>query len=68
MKKITSVTIHTTSEGERVSYTYSEITDDGVVVSENNRQSRIVLDTEANQNILGYIAGIKSYVAGKLEE
>lgn len=69
IKQLTSVTMHTTSEGQRISYTYSEINEEtGQIISENNRESRIVLDTEANAEVLGHIAGIKSYVEGKLSE
>lgn len=69
IKQLTSITMHTTSEGQRLSYTYSEIDEtEGVIISENNRESRIVLDIEANSEVLTHIEGVKSYVEGKLAE
>ena len=68
MKKITSVTMHTTSEGQRLSYTYSVIDENsGAVTSENNRASRVVLDIPANKDVLVNIAAINSYINGKME-
>lgn len=69
MKKITSVTMHTTSEGERLSYTYSDIDENtGFVFSDNNRKSLIVLDIQANKDVLADIAAVKAYVEGKMYE
>lgn len=51
MKKITSFTAHITGEGQRISYTYSEIDDDGNVTSQNNRGNFIVSDTEVQSAI-----------------
>ena len=68
MKKITSITMHTTSEGQRLSYTFSVIDEaTGAVVSGNNRESLVVLDIPANQQVLEQIAGIQAYVKGKME-
>lgn len=68
MKKITSVTMHTTSEGQRLSYTYSVIDEDtGAVISSNNRESLVVMDIPANKKILADVAEITDYVAEKLE-
>lgn len=68
MKKLTSVTMHTTSEGQRLSYTYSVIDEDtGTVISDNNRESRIVLDIPKNADVLAHIAGVKAFVSEKLE-
>lgn len=44
-KKITSFTAHTTAEGERLSYTYSEIDENGNLVKSNERATCIVLDS-----------------------
>lgn len=44
MKKITSITILTTAEGKRISATYSDIDEDGKILSENNRVNRVVVD------------------------
>lgn len=51
IKKITSFTAHTTAEGERLSYTYSEIDNNGTVVKSNERATCIVLDTEIQECI-----------------
>lgn len=68
MKKITSITMHTTSEGQRLSYTYSVIDENtGSVVSSNNRESLVVLDIPANKDALAAIGAVMSYVAEKLE-
>ena len=68
MKQITSVTMHTTSEGQRLSYTYSVIDENtGTVISENNRESRVVLNIPSNQTVLDAILTINSYVGDKLE-
>lgn len=45
MKKLTAIATVTTAEGERVSYTYTELDERGNVVSQNNRASFIVLDS-----------------------
>jgi len=45
MKKLTAIATVTTAEGERVSYTYTELDESGNVVSQNNRASFIVLDS-----------------------
>lgn len=68
MKKITSVTMHTTSEGQRLSYTYSVIDENsGSVISENNRESLVVLDIPANKEVLENIAAINNYINKKME-
>lgn len=68
MKKLTSVTSHTTSEGQRLSYTFSVIDEGtGAVVSSNNRESLVVLDIPANREVLEAIKTVNEYVAGKLE-
>ncbi len=44
MKRITSYTHLTTGEGERLSYTYSEIDEGGKLLSQNNKKNIVVLD------------------------
>ena len=51
IKKITSFTAHKTAEGETLSYTYSEIDDNGTVVKSNERATCIVLDVEIQECI-----------------
>ena len=68
MNKITSVTFHTTGEGQRLTYTYSVIDEDtGTLVSDNNRKNMIVMDTKNNKEILSCINKIYEYVAQKNE-
>lgn len=62
MYKLTSFTHHTTGEGERVSYTYSEIDDDGNVTKSNQRASTVVLD----EDILKAVAAINNFLTDKL--
>ena len=67
MKKVTSATMHTTSEGQRMSYTYSDIDEDtGKVISENNRESMVVLDIPANKEILEHINAVMDYIKEKM--
>lgn len=46
MKKLSAVAIVTTAEGERVSYTYTELDSDGNITSQNNRASFVALDDD----------------------
>lgn len=65
MKKLTSFTAHVTAEGQRISYTYSEIGDSGKLVSQNNRENFIVMD----EGLMEHIKGINTYITeNKLEE
>ena len=67
IKQVTSVTLHQTSEGQRISYTYSIIDENtGIVQSENNRESIVVLNITANESVLQSIESITTYVKGKL--
>lgn len=67
MKVVTSVTLHTTSEGQRISYTYSEVDENsGTVLRDNVRESLIVMDIEANKEALQSISAIKEYVTKRL--
>ena len=51
IKRITSFTSHKTAEGERLSYTYSEIDENGTLVKSNERATCVVLDTEILESI-----------------
>ena len=63
IKKITSFTAHTTSEGQRLSYTYSEIDDAGNLVKSNVRESMIVLDPTVQNNIDAIISFLNTRVS-----
>ena len=62
MKKLTSVAVVTTAEGERVSYAYTELDSDGNITSQNNRESFLALD----YHLLTAIATIKNAVNARL--
>ena len=51
MKKLTSFTAHVTAEGQRISFTYSEIDDSGNLKSQNNRENFIVMDAKLMEHI-----------------
>lgn len=67
INKITSFTIHTTGEGQRISYTYSKVdVESGTIVSENNRESIVILDeVEENSAVIESIAGIYNFLTNK---
>lgn len=68
MKVLTSVTMHTTSEGQRLSYTHSVVDENtGAIIQDNIRDSMIVMDTKANKDVLEHIGAIKDYVNERLE-
>lgn len=62
MKKLSGVAVVTTAEGERVSYTYMELDDNGNITSKNNRGSFVALDAE----VLAAIATLKNAVNARL--
>nr|DAW16823.1 MAG TPA: hypothetical protein [Caudoviricetes sp.] len=62
MKKLTSVAVVTTAEGERVSYAYTELDSDGNITSQNNRASFVALDDD----LLTAIAILKNAVNARL--
>lgn len=62
MKKLTSVAVVTTAEGERVSYAYTELDSDGNITSQNNRASFVALD----EDLLAAIAALKNAVNARL--
>lgn len=69
MKVLTSFTIHTTSEGKRITYTYSEIDEDtGAVKMENIRDSRVILPTDANADVFKAIDKINEYTNNFLQK
>ena len=62
MKKLSAVAIVTTAEGERVSYTYAELDNDGNITSQNNRASFVALDDA----LLAAISTLKTAVNERL--
>ena len=62
MNKITNFNYQIVQEGTRISYTYSEINDDGDIISSNNKKSYI----ETNEDILEKLKEIKTYLESKI--
>ena len=46
MKVLTSFIVLNTGEGERISFTYSEVAEDGTIISQNNKKNFLVLNKE----------------------
>lgn len=51
IKKLTSISVFTTGEGKRIAGTYSEISKEGSVISQNNKFNFVVLDTDVLERI-----------------
>lgn len=45
-------------EGERISFTYSEVAEDGTIISQNNKKNFLVL----NKELKNHISEIKKYI------
>lgn len=58
MKKVTSFTHLITGEGDRIAFTYSEMDENGAIISQNNKKNFVVADEE----IVGHINAIKKYI------
>lgn len=61
MKVLTSFIALNTGEGERISFTYSEVNEDGTIVSQNNKKNFLVLDSGLKENL----NKIKKYIEEK---
>lgn len=64
MKKMTAITVHRTSEGERVSVLYSEIDERGNIIATNQRDGFIAVD----ETLLEHIAALEGYVQDRLSQ
>ena len=64
VKKITSMTVHQTANGEQVAFTYSIIDDDGNILTQNKRSEVVILD----QNVLDAVDVLYTFVNGKIPE
>lgn len=60
MKVLTSFIALNTGEGERISFTYSEVGEDGTIISQNNKKNFLVL----NKELKTHISEIKKYRGG----
>ena len=63
MKKLTSFTHHVTAEGDRISYTYSEIDSTGKLVNQNVRENFIVVDPDLQE----HVDAIRAYIENRME-
>lgn len=63
MKKVTSFTHLVTGEGDRIAYTYSEISESGELVSQNNKGNFIIVDN----NIKSAVDLVNQFINKKLE-
>ena len=64
IQKITSFTHHMTGEGSRLSATYSEITEEGILLKSNERFNVIVVD----ETIQAYIDALNDYLSTKIPQ
>ena len=64
IKKIMSIILLTTGEGKRLCTTYSEISIEGELISENNQVNRIIV----NEDVLEKVAEIEAFAKGIIEE
>lgn len=64
MNKLTSFTAHVTAEGQRISYTYSEIDQTGKLVNQNVRENFIVID----EGLQEHIDEINAYISRRMKE
>lgn len=63
MKKVTSFTHLVTGEGDRIAFTFSEISDTGELVSQNNKGNFIII----NPAIKSAVDTINQYITQRLE-
>lgn len=66
MKKATSLTLHNTSEGKRISVTYIEVDEQGRISGENARKDFLLLDGLHDEQIARYNA-LFAYAESMLE-
>lgn len=62
MKKLTSFMSLNTGEGSRIAFTYSEISDVGMVTSQNNKGNFLILDPE----VQAHVDAIRDYIQTNL--
>ena len=58
MKVLTSFIVLNTGEGERISFTYSEVAEDETIISQNNKKNFLIL----NKELKNHISEIKKYI------
>ena len=62
--KTTAITIHRTSEGERLAILYSTIDENGEIRATNQQKSMIILDDD----VLNHIKAIEDFVNGRINQ
>lgn len=64
MKTLTGLAVSEVQEGKMLTFTYSEINDQGVIVRNNERESRIVMDEDLKKKIQEIQDYIKTNLLG----
>lgn len=64
MKIVTSATVFRDSLGMRLSFTYSEVDEQGHIINDNNRENRMITDAET----IGKAEDILQYAQDSLVE
>lgn len=64
MKKITAITLFQTSAGCRMSMVYADINEEGVVIKDNARVDRILMDAEAVEHAEKLLAHAQTVIDG----
>lgn len=59
MKKVTSFTHLRTGEGDRIAYTFSEISSNGAIISQNNKGNFVIVD----DTIEAHVTAINKYIS-----
>ena len=62
MKILTGFAVVKDSVGNRITYTFSEVDENGTIVSSNNKESFIVLDNDTNNLIAQLESKIKERI------
>lgn len=65
MKKLTGLAISEVQEGLMMTYTYSEISNQGVITRNNERESRIIMDEDVKKKVEEIQDYVKSNLLGE---
>lgn len=63
INRITTFTYYIVQEGDRMSYSYSELNDDGSIIKQQAGKDFVVLD----KDLQGHIDAIKEFILKRLE-
>lgn len=67
MRKVTAITMFQTAAGYRMSIVYSEINEEGVIVKDNVRVDRIIVDSALNASVVALMQHAQTII-DELEE